>query len=71
MVLKVEDNHTLEWVDIDPEAFTGKATLLASKVSENIVGILVLLQSFCIYKGMTPSSFADRKWRVGDQTQAC
>uniref|UniRef100_A0A3Q3WK57 Uncharacterized protein n=1 Tax=Mola mola TaxID=94237 RepID=A0A3Q3WK57_MOLML len=22
MVLKVEDNHTLEWVDIDPEAFT-------------------------------------------------
>lgn len=23
MVLKVEDNHTLEWVDIDPEAFTG------------------------------------------------
>lgn len=27
MVLKVEDNHTLEWVDIDPEAFTGNATL--------------------------------------------
>lgn len=26
MVLKVEDNHTLEWVDIDPEAFTGIAT---------------------------------------------
>lgn len=23
MLLKVEDNHTLEWVDIDPEAFTG------------------------------------------------
>ncbi|XP_068196327.1 acetylcholine receptor subunit gamma [Antennarius striatus] len=22
LVLKVEDNHTLEWVDIDPEAFT-------------------------------------------------
>lgn len=35
MVLKVEDNHTLEWVDIDPEAFTGKATLLASVVSED------------------------------------
>lgn len=26
MVLKVEDNHTLEWVDIDPEAFTGIET---------------------------------------------
>lgn len=25
MVLTVEDNHTLEWVDIDPEAFTGVA----------------------------------------------
>lgn len=36
MVLKVEENHTLEWVDIDPEAFTGKATFLASMVSENI-----------------------------------
>ena len=23
LVLKQEDNHTLEWVDIDPEAFTG------------------------------------------------
>lgn len=34
MVLKVEDNHTLEWIDIDPEAFTGDATLLASSVSE-------------------------------------
>lgn len=40
MVLKVEDNHTLEWVDIDPEAFTGKARLL--------VGILILRQSFSI-----------------------
>lgn len=30
MVLKVEDNHTLEWVDIDPEAFTGNATLFKS-----------------------------------------
>lgn len=39
MVLKVEDNHTLEWVDIDPEAFTGKATLLASVVSENIMSV--------------------------------
>lgn len=34
MVLKVEDNHTLEWVDIDPQAFTGNAILLASRVSE-------------------------------------
>lgn len=34
MVLKVEENNTLEWVDIDPEAFTGNATLLASSVSE-------------------------------------
>lgn len=34
MVLKVENNHTMEWVDIDPEAFTGKATLLALVVSE-------------------------------------
>lgn len=24
LVLKEEDNHTLEWVDIDPEAFTGR-----------------------------------------------
>ena len=23
LYLKEEDNHTLEWVDIDPEAFTG------------------------------------------------
>lgn len=39
MVLKVEDNHTLEWVDIDPEAFTGKATLLVSVVSEKIKSV--------------------------------
>lgn len=25
IVLKEEDNYTLEWVDIDPEAFTGRS----------------------------------------------
>lgn len=34
MVLKVEDNHTLEWVDIDPEAFTGNARWFDARVSE-------------------------------------
>lgn len=39
MALTVEENRTLEWVDIEPEAFTGKATLLASMVSENIKSV--------------------------------
>ena len=25
IVLKEEDNHTFEWINIDPEAFTGTA----------------------------------------------
>lgn len=28
LVLSQEDNHTLEWVDIDPEAFTGITNIL-------------------------------------------
>lgn len=35
MVLRVEDNHTLEWVDIDPEAFTGKETPIAKNNNNN------------------------------------
>lgn len=27
LFLKEEDNHTLEWVDIDPEAFTGTTAI--------------------------------------------
>lgn len=33
MVLKVEDNHTLEWVDIDPEAFTGTENLYQKTIT--------------------------------------
>lgn len=35
MVLKMEDNHTLEWVDIDPEAFTGTFCFFFNRNVEN------------------------------------
>lgn len=54
MVLKVEDNHTLEWVDIDPEAFTGKATWLASVVPENIKPVSWFFCSLSAFKTERP-----------------
>lgn len=37
IVLKEEDNYTLEWVDIDPEAFTGMS-------SEKVKDLLLEMQ---------------------------
>lgn len=46
MVLKVEDNHTLEWVDIDPEAFTGNATLLGLRRITTVSWLFFHLPAF-------------------------
>lgn len=63
MALMVEDNHTLEWVDIDPEAFTGRENPIEKKRINNIqLPFMVPNKPNC--------QNILRKWRVGHQTQA-